>query len=276
MEIEPTPSCILLWVDLKEPLSSHLIYVTVCIYFILAHCCTNTVTVWIHTVLWIPVKLIHHDIACWLAKPGCGSFLPARLNNKLNEIKNPKLETNGYYLSPICKITLTTKYEERDLKKKWQGFKLNTFRFIKKKTTMWPYFSPILLQMNGSLCPKDECNHAYMMRVQAQHIRSCLPWSPASLSLVHWYTCISWTPQPRRWFSPPPSLLPTRWLDDLLLPLSLASLAALIHIWTPCARGVLYLLLFSPFFSCHPYWLDHIIHIVLFNLAHHYLLFKSA
>ena len=66
------------------------------IFQVLAHCCTNTVTVWIHIKIWIPVKLIHHDIAClvgWLGMAIPFSVL-VLLNNVFNEnIKNSKLET---------------------------------------------------------------------------------------------------------------------------------------------------------------------------------------
>ena len=66
------------------------------IFKILANCCTNIVTVWIHIKIRIPVKLIHHDIAClvgWLSVAIPFSVLVV-LNNVFNEnIENSKLET---------------------------------------------------------------------------------------------------------------------------------------------------------------------------------------
>lgn len=126
----------------------------------------------------------------------------------------------------------------------------------KKKNLRGLIFSPIFAPDEWSLCPKDECNHAYMMKSRpfsiSDHAFHDLPLLP--LSLVSLVANLHFLEPPSlRWFSPPSFLL-SPVLDLTISPCFPWVLhhCWLIHIsWNPPARGGSHLCL--PF-SCHPYW----------------------
>ena len=116
---------------------------------------------------------------------------------------------------------------------------MNTFRFIKKTNVCSLIFSRIFALDERNFCPRDECKVTSCLQeeVQAfQHVRSCLPWSAP---------------------------LPSSLVSLLLILISPSLQPELVLSSVPS-------FLLSPVLDLTTQF------IVLFNLAHYYLLFKSA